>query len=89
MSQKDCITRWIWLLMTYMVSLRSNILTFFNIFSCSTNFITQKVYFSRFMRVYVGLIMLAAYFCHSCKSQVEYNCSLIKVDLLAACTVLH
>jgi hypothetical protein len=28
--------------------------------------------------------MLAAYFCHSCKSQVEYNCSLIKVDWLDA-----
>jgi hypothetical protein len=34
----------------------------------------------RLMPVCVGLIMLAAYFCHSCKSQVEYNCALIKVD---------
>jgi hypothetical protein len=28
--------------------------------------------------------MLAAYFCHSRLSQVEYNCALIKVDWLAA-----
>jgi hypothetical protein len=40
------------------------------------------------MRVYVGLIMLAA-FCHSCLSQVEYNCLLIKVDWLAACIALR
>jgi hypothetical protein len=26
--------------------------------------------------------MLAAYFCHSCQSQVQYSCSLIKVDWL-------
>jgi hypothetical protein len=31
----------------------------------SYGFKIQKVYFSRLMRVYVGLIMLAAYFCHS------------------------
>ncbi len=41
------------------------------------------------MRVYAGLIMLAAYFFHSCKSQVEFNCSLMKVDLLAACIALR
>ncbi len=34
--------------------------------SSNSNFILQKVYFSWLMRVYVGLIMLAAYFCHSC-----------------------
>jgi hypothetical protein len=28
--------------------------------------------------------MLAAYFCHSCYSQVEYNNTLIKVDWLDA-----
>jgi hypothetical protein len=32
--------------------------------------------------------MLAAYFCHSCLSQVEYNCGLIKVDWLATCIAL-
>ncbi len=32
------------------------------------------------MQVCDGLIMLAAYFCHSRYSQVEYNCALIKVD---------
>ncbi len=33
--------------------------------------------------------MLAAYFCHSCQSQVEYNCALIKEDCLAACVALR
>jgi hypothetical protein len=51
---------------------------------CFNDFITQKVHFLRLMRVYVGLIMEAAYFCHSCKSLVEYNCELIKVDWLDA-----
>jgi hypothetical protein len=49
----------------------------------------QKVYFSLIMRVYVGLVMVAAYFCHSRKSQVAYDCSLIKVDWLAACIALR
>jgi hypothetical protein len=49
----------------------------------------QKVYLLRLMPVCVGLIMLAAYFCHSCCSQVEYNCSLIKVDWIDACIVLR
>jgi hypothetical protein len=49
------------------------------------DFLLQKVYFLRLMRVYVGLLMLDAYFCHSCLSQVGYNCLLIKVDWLAAC----
>jgi hypothetical protein len=40
-------------LMTCMASSRP-------IFRCSNDFITQKVYFSRLMPVYVGLIMLAA-----------------------------
>jgi hypothetical protein len=35
------------------------------------------------LRVYVGQITLAFYFCHSCQSQVEYNCSLAKSDWLA------
>jgi hypothetical protein len=30
---------------------------------------------------------VAAYFCHSCLSEVEYNCALIKLDWLAACMV--
>jgi hypothetical protein len=29
--------------------------------TCSNDFILQKVYFSRLMRVYVGLIMLVAF----------------------------
>jgi hypothetical protein len=33
--------------------------------------------------------MLAAYFCHSRKSQVEYNSALLKVDWLAACIALR
>jgi hypothetical protein len=33
--------------------------------------------------------MLAANFCHSIKPQVDYNCSLIKVDWLAACIALR
>jgi hypothetical protein len=49
----------------------------------------QKVYLLRLMPCSLRwLIMLAAYFCISCKSQVEYNCSLIKVDWLDACIVL-
>jgi hypothetical protein len=35
--------------------------------------IMQKVYLLRLMPVCFGLIMLAAYFCHSCYSYVEYN----------------
>ncbi len=35
---------------------------FSNILGAPLIFITQKVYFSRLMRVYVGLMMLAAYF---------------------------
>ncbi len=48
----------------------------------------QKVYLLWLMPVRIGIIMLAAYFCHSCCSQEEYNCSLIKVDWLDACTAL-
>ncbi len=32
----------------------------FRIYRCSNDFITQKVYFLRLMRVYVGFLMLAA-----------------------------
>jgi hypothetical protein len=39
---------------------------FFNFFRCSDDFIMQNVYYSPLMRVYTGLIMLAAYFCDSC-----------------------
>ncbi len=38
---------------------------------------------------HVGFIMIAAYFCHSSKLQVEYNRSLIKVEWLAACITLR
>jgi hypothetical protein len=62
---------------------------FLNFLMCSNDFILQKVYFLRLMRVYVGLIMLDAYFCHSCLLQVEYDCLLIKVDWLAACIALR
>jgi hypothetical protein len=41
------------------------------------------------MRVYGGLIMLAAYFCHSRLSQVEYKCALKKIDWLSACNALR
>ncbi len=34
------------------------------------------------MRVFIGLIILPTYFCHSLL-QVEYNCALIKVDWLS------
>ncbi len=44
----------------------------FFFFMCSIDFIFQKEYFSRLMWVYVGLILLAAYFCHSFLSQVEF-----------------
>jgi hypothetical protein len=33
--------------------------------------------------------MFAAYFCHSCQLQVEYNCTLVKVDWLAAFITLR
>ncbi len=49
----------------------------------------QKVYFLPVMPVCVGLIMLAAYFRHSCLSQVKCNCSLIKMDWLATCIALR
>jgi hypothetical protein len=52
-----------------------------------TDFITQKVYFSQLMRVYVGLIMLSAYLCHSHLSQVDFNCALVKV--IGLLLVLH
>jgi hypothetical protein len=32
--------------------------------------------------------MLAAYFCHFCYLQLEYNCALIKVDWLSSCIAL-
>ena len=44
------------------------------------------MYFSRLMRVYVGLIMLIF---SVPANQVECNCSLIKVDWLAACIALR
>jgi hypothetical protein len=62
---------------------------FFKFFRRFIDFILQKVYFAQLIRGYVGLIMLAAYFCHSCQSQVEYICVLIKVDWQAACVALR
>jgi hypothetical protein len=41
------------------------------------------------MPVCDALIMLAAYFCYSFLSQVEYNCSIIKVYWLDACIALR
>jgi hypothetical protein len=52
----------------------------FKFFRGSDAFILQEVYFLRLMLVFVGLMMLAANFCHSCSLQVEYNCSLVKVN---------
>jgi hypothetical protein len=49
----------------------------------------QKVYLLRLMPVCMGLLMLAAYFCNSCYSQVVYNCSLIKADWFDACSALR
>jgi hypothetical protein len=48
----------------------------FKIFRGYNNFIMQKVYLLLLMPVCVGLIMLAAYFCHSCSLQVESNLGL-------------
>ncbi len=61
-SNRDCLTRWIWRLMTCMVSSRPKKMTrrVFKFLRCSNVFITEKVFFSRLMRVYVGLIMLVA-----------------------------
>ncbi len=56
---------------------------------CSDDFINQKVYLLRLMPVCVGLIILAAYFCNSCWSQVEFYCIMIKVDWLDACIALR
>jgi hypothetical protein len=38
----------------------------FKFFRGSDDFLMQKVYLLRLMPVCVGLIILAAYFCHSC-----------------------
>jgi hypothetical protein len=57
-------------------------LTGIQFFRGSDDFIIQKVYLLWLMPVCVGLIMLAASFCHSCQSQVDYNCSLIGLMLL-------
>jgi hypothetical protein len=46
------------------------------------------MYFSQLMRVYDGLIMLAALFLSFLLSGVLYDCSLIKVNRLAACITL-
>ncbi len=57
---------------------------YFKFFRCTNDFILQKVYFSRLRQVYVGLIMLAAYFCQSCNHKWD-NCELIELAWLAAC----
>jgi hypothetical protein len=80
--------RWIWLLMTFMVSSRPKQRTgHFKLFRCSNDFITQKVYFSRLMPVCIGLIMLAALAFPLIT--VWCNSALIKVDRLAACIALR
>ncbi len=54
------------------------------------DFLTQKVYFFRLMRVYVGLIVLAVYFVIPADHKWSIiNCSLIKMDWLAACIALR
>ncbi len=58
--ERDCLTRWIWLLMIRLASSRPKLGTG-PFFRCSNDFISQKVYFLRLVRVYVGLIMLAAF----------------------------
>jgi hypothetical protein len=45
----------------------------------------QKVYLLCLMPICVRLIIFATSFCHSCLSQVDYNCSLIKLDWLDGC----
>jgi hypothetical protein len=47
-------------LMICIVSFRTG--PVFEFFRCSNDFMLQKVYFSRLMRVYVGLIVLALIF---------------------------
>ena len=58
-SERDCLTRWISLLMTSMVSFRPKIEdgAIFLIFRSSSDLIKQKVYFTRLMRVFVSLVM--------------------------------
>ncbi len=60
----DRLTRWIWLLMTCLVSFRPKQRTwpFYKFVRCSNDFILQKLYFSRLMRVSVGLIMVSCLF---------------------------
>ncbi len=52
------------LLMTGMVSFRPKQRTgpFFKFYRCSNDFILQKMYFSRLMRVYIGLIIVGCLF---------------------------
>jgi hypothetical protein len=56
---------------------------FFEFFRCSNDFMFQKVYFSRVMRVYVGLVIISCLFLTFMLR--EYNCVLTKVDCLSAC----
>ncbi len=45
--------------------------------------------FLQLMRVCVGLKMFAAYFCHPCQSNVDYDWSFIKMDWPDACIALR
>jgi hypothetical protein len=56
-TQRDCLKRWIWLMRTCMVSSRpkEGMRPVLKLFRCSNDIITQKVYFSRLMRVCIGL----------------------------------
>jgi hypothetical protein len=48
---------------------------FLKYFWCSNDLITQKVYFSRLLRVYVGFIIFAAYFCRLAGRQARVRFS--------------
>jgi hypothetical protein len=65
---------------------------FLKFFRCSNDFITQKVYLSRLMRAYVGL-MSAAYFVipdnHKCSIKVDWLAVDIALRLVGAVLVVY
>jgi hypothetical protein len=62
-DKRDCLMRQIKKILTKMF--RTGTRLVFKFFRGSDDFILKKVYSLRLMPVSVGLIMLAAYFCHS------------------------
>ncbi len=58
-------------------------------FRCSNDFLWQKVYISRLIRVYVRLIMVSCLFLSFLLITSGDNCVLAKVDWLAACIALR